>query len=93
MDKRMHMRSHETPTRTLWHYTSPEGLIGMVQGQGFIWATHYEHMNDRNEVHIGHDPVLDELVHILASRFAAASTTGRGFVRASASSFGTASRT
>jgi len=49
-----------TEPRTLWHYTSGEGLMGIVQG-GSIWATHALFLNDSAEIAWGLSAVHDAL--------------------------------
>lgn len=46
---------------TLYHYTSEDGLRGIV-GEQVIWATHYQFLNDTNEVFEMRDPLV---AHIL----------------------------
>jgi hypothetical protein len=41
----------EKPTRTLYHYTSLQGLLGIVEG-GHLWVSETRHLNDVEE--LGH---------------------------------------
>jgi hypothetical protein len=43
-------------TVPLFHYTTARGFSGIVES-GEIWATHFDHMNDRRELRIGEDIV------------------------------------
>jgi hypothetical protein len=43
---------HETPPSTLYHYTTADGLIGMLQSRQ-IWATNVRFMNDTSELAYG----------------------------------------
>lgn len=42
------------PTAPLYHYTNRGGLGGIVTAQQF-WFTHYQHLNDDNEIRFGMD--------------------------------------
>jgi hypothetical protein len=43
---------HESPPLTLYHYTTADGLIGMLQSRQ-IWATNVRFMNDTSELAYG----------------------------------------
>src|SRR5579859_5166405 len=38
----------QNPPRTLYHYTTQSGLLGIIQS-GEIWATHTQYLNDQKE--------------------------------------------
>jgi hypothetical protein len=38
----------QTPAKPLYHYTTQEGLLGIVKNRE-IWATHTQYLNDRLE--------------------------------------------
>jgi hypothetical protein len=44
----------------LCHYTTPEGLLGIVDTKS-IWATHYGHPNDREELAAGKEIISAEI--------------------------------
>jgi hypothetical protein len=50
-----HRRSDPQP-KTLWHYTDSAGLRGILSAAE-IWATHFAHTNDTEELRFGHDMV------------------------------------
>jgi CheY-like chemotaxis protein len=50
-----HRRSDLQP-KTLWHYTDSAGLKGILS-TAEIWATHFAHTNDAEELRFGHDMV------------------------------------
>ncbi len=45
-------RMHQDPPRLLYHYTSAEGLLGMLEGHQ-LWATNVRFMNDTTELGYG----------------------------------------
>ena len=45
-------QERNTITAPLYHYTTWEGLKGIITGQK-IWFTHYEHLNDDTELEFG----------------------------------------
>ena len=50
-------------TAPLYHYTNRGGLEGIITGQQF-WFTHYQHLNDDNEIRFGMEvakAMLEEL--------------------------------
>lgn len=50
----------QTPGACLYHYTSPDGMIGIVENRN-LWATDYRHLNDRQEYRFGAKLLLQEL--------------------------------
>lgn len=48
------------PPKSLYHYTTQEGLIGIIQKKE-IWATHTQYLNDNTEYLHASDLVLKEL--------------------------------
>lgn len=64
------------PTTTIFHYTSPSGLLGIIESKS-IWATNLHYLNDRAEfVHAIHTAEL-ELQH---ARKKVTSTTEAAFL-------------
>jgi hypothetical protein len=55
---------HDTPSDPLFHYTSPRGFLGIIDKRE-IWATHYRFLNDRDELRIGEEAVLQEAQSLL----------------------------
>src|SRR5712671_6860096 len=45
-------RMHRDPPRLLYHYTSADGLLGMLEGRQ-LWATNVRFMNDTSELGYG----------------------------------------
>src|SRR2546423_10494745 len=45
-------RLHQDSPRLLYHYTSADGLLGMLQGRQ-LWATNVRFMNDTSELAYG----------------------------------------
>jgi hypothetical protein len=43
-----HLRTYDRPPVKVWHYTTAEGMIGILQG-GQIFATHISCVNDNSE--------------------------------------------
>jgi hypothetical protein len=50
----------EKPPGCLYHYTGAVGLLGIIQNRT-LWATDYQHLNDRKEYRIGAKLLQDEL--------------------------------
>lgn len=50
--------------KTIWHYTSATGLLGIIQGQE-LWASSPRVMNDLSEVRYGEDLLRNELKNLL----------------------------
>lgn len=50
----------ESPPDILYHYTTQDGLLGIVNS-GSIWATHTKYLNDSREFHYALDAVRDVL--------------------------------
>ena len=48
------------PTKTLYHYTTQEGLLGIINGKQ-IWATHTQYLNDAREYRHAIDVVTSEI--------------------------------
>jgi hypothetical protein len=53
------------PSRLLYHYTDPTGMLGILQGQT-IWATDAQYLNDTHEVQLAAKRIGD-LLHMKAS--------------------------
>jgi hypothetical protein len=53
-------RMHQDPPRLLYHYTSAEGLLGMLEGRQ-LWATNVRFMNDTTELGYGIGQVREVL--------------------------------
>jgi hypothetical protein len=51
---------HENPPRALYHYTSAEGLLGIVRTQS-LWSTHFSYLNDPSEVAHAHSLIQQVL--------------------------------
>jgi hypothetical protein len=49
---------------TVYHYTSLEGLIGIVESQS-VWMTEFGYLNDRREVRHGYDLLLETISQIM----------------------------
>jgi hypothetical protein len=45
-------------TAPLYHYTNAAGFMGIVE-TGKLWATHFDHLNDRRELRLGEEIVLE----------------------------------
>jgi hypothetical protein len=52
-------RRRPLPT-TLYHYTTAEGLLGILETQK-LWATHYAYLNDPSEVEYGRQLIIEFL--------------------------------
>jgi hypothetical protein len=52
-------------TVPLFHYTSARGFAGIIES-GEVWATRFDHMNDRRELTIGEEIVRREAQKMLA---------------------------
>lgn len=50
---------HDAQDRPLFHYTDSHGLLGLMRDRQ-IWATHFRHLNDREELIIGERLALEE---------------------------------
>jgi hypothetical protein len=50
----------QRPSGYLYHYTGVSGLLGIVCKRK-LWATDYQHLNDRKEYRIGERLLRDEL--------------------------------
>jgi hypothetical protein len=60
MEVRLFKEAHPDQQRQpLFHYTNAERFRGII-ASGDIWATHFEHMNDRAELRLGEEVVLEE---------------------------------
>lgn len=59
-EKEIPQPEHERPDVTLFHYTDAKGLRGIL-GNKCIWATHYLHLNDREEIKIGERCFCEEV--------------------------------
>ena len=57
----------EQPPRTLYHYTTADGLHSMLQ-TGHVWATDCFYLNDPNEVRYGFDVVREVAEKLLARK-------------------------
>jgi hypothetical protein len=57
---------HRTPTRTLYHYTGQEGLLGIVNRRE-IWASHAQYLNDQLEFNYAVGIALEEIERIRRS--------------------------
>ncbi len=55
--RRLRLVQEEHPD-TIYHYTSLEGLVGIVNSRS-VWMTDYSYLNDRREVRYGIDLLLD----------------------------------
>ena len=72
-------RRHQDPPRLLYHYTSAEGLLGMLEGRQ-LWATNVRFMNDTTELGYGINlvrEVLQEPATRRARRTARTRTAGK----------------
>ena len=49
--------------KTVYHYTSLEGFIGIVNSRS-VWMTEFAYLNDRREVRYGLDLLLDTVSHM-----------------------------
>ncbi len=49
-----------TPPRSLFHYTSQQGLLGIISG-GAIWASDLGYLNDSSELSYGESLISDEM--------------------------------
>jgi len=54
-----------TAQKTLFHYTSLEGLKGIINEKGF-WATNLNYMNDTSERKYAHEVIMRALQHSIA---------------------------
>jgi len=54
--------------RKLYHYTTWEGLLGILQTQT-LWATHYRFLNDYSELVLFRDKLIDSLVPIAKEKY------------------------
>jgi hypothetical protein len=57
--RRLRLVPDSHPT-TVYHYTSLEGLMGIVSNRS-VWMTEFSYLNDRREVRYGLDLLLDEV--------------------------------
>jgi hypothetical protein len=55
----------DAPQKDLWHYTTPEGALGIVSNNE-IWASHYGFTNDTSEIRIG-EAVVCRVVQEMAN--------------------------
>lgn len=65
------IRSHRTPPGILYHYTTPAGLLGIID-KGRIWATHARFLNDASEINYGNEiirAVVDEYLKSGVNRY------------------------
>lgn len=51
---RLRLKGVKKPPSTVYHYTTAEGLFGMLKSKE-IWATHYKFLNDKKESCLGQD--------------------------------------
>src|ERR1700681_656381 len=49
------------PSRLLYHYTTQDGILGIVKSKE-IWATHHQCLNDQREYLHAKELVRDEIV-------------------------------
>ena len=54
--------------RKLYHYTTWEGLLGILQTQT-LWATHYRFLNDYSELVLIRDKLIDSVVPIVKKEY------------------------
>lgn len=54
--------------RKLYHYTTWEGLLGILQTQT-LWATHYRFLNDYSELVLIRDKLIDSVVPIVKEKY------------------------
>src|SRR5258706_7645255 len=50
-----------TPPDTLYHYTTQEGLLGIIRSKQ-IWASHTQYLNDEREFRHAIEVVKEELI-------------------------------
>lgn len=48
----------------LFHYTDKKGLLGILESQT-LWATHFEHLNDKSELQLMRDVLADRIFPIV----------------------------
>src|SRR5690348_14647947 len=61
---RMVGTEHDKAPDLVWHYTSAEGLLGILNS-GHLWATHIQYLDDPQEMVYGTrllDSVIDDLL-------------------------------
>lgn len=63
-------------TERFFHYTSAEGLLGILNND-CIWATHYRFLNDRREIRAAEDILHVHLAKGILSRLAAMKVNGK----------------
>jgi hypothetical protein len=56
----------ERPQRALYHYTTPEGLWGIVRDRA-IWATHFRYLNDPTELVHGEEIAFEVAKELLSA--------------------------
>lgn len=65
-EARRHQLINSAVPTTVYHYTSLEGLIGIVESRS-VWMTEFGYLNDRREVRYGVDLLLNTLRQMLQS--------------------------
>jgi hypothetical protein len=58
---------HRTPTRTIYHYTGQEGLLG-IGNKREIWASHAQYLNDQLEFKYAVGIALEEVERMRRSQ-------------------------
>lgn len=82
---------HRKPPAPLYHYTTGQGLLGLLQG-GRLWATNAHFLNDPSEIQYGTRLVQEELESALRQHKADVKTMeGEGFLKRLISEFFVAS--
>lgn len=61
---RRHKLISDTSPKVLYHYTSLEGFMGIINSRA-VWMTEFSYLNDRREVNYGLELLLDTLKNIL----------------------------
>jgi hypothetical protein len=67
------MEDHSAVSAYLYHYTSIDGLVGILGGQSngikraTLWATHCSFVNDRKELQYGHEVFTRQLKDVKAA--------------------------
>lgn len=63
---RRHKLIPDTFPNVVYHYTSLEGFMGIINSRA-VWMTEFSYLNDRREVSYGLELLLDTVRHILES--------------------------
>lgn len=53
---------------TLYHYTTWDGLLGILKTQS-LWATHYKFLNDYSEIVLFRDKLISLLIPYVRERY------------------------